>query len=115
MPRVKRGKVRARKRKRLLAHAKGFKWRRKNVYRLAKEAVRHSWANMFVGRKEKKRTFRRLWNIQINAACRQHGLSYSKFIYGLKKNNINIDRKTLAQLAQENPELFANLVESAKK
>ena len=113
--RIKRGRVRARKRKRLLKHAKGFMWRRKNVYRLAREAVHHAWASMFVGRKNKKRNFRQLWNIQINAASRESGLSYSKFIYGLKKNNIEINRKVLAELAQQKPEVFKNLVETAKK
>lgn len=90
-------------------------WRRKNVYRLAKQAVQHAWADMYVGRKQKKRKFRSLWNIQINAACREHGLSYSKFIHGLKKNKIEIDRKVLAQIAQESPETFKNLIEVSKK
>ncbi|OGZ57827.1 MAG: 50S ribosomal protein L20 [Candidatus Spechtbacteria bacterium RIFCSPHIGHO2_02_FULL_43_15b] len=113
--RIKRGRVRAKKRKRLLMHSKGFMWRRKNVYRLAREAVHHAWASMFVGRKQKKRNFRQLWNIQINAASRQNGLSYSKLIHGLKKNNVEVDRKVLAKLAQDEPEVFKNLVETAKK
>lgn len=115
MSRVKRGTVRARNRKRLLAHAKGFRWRRKNVYRLAKEAVQRAWAYSYIGRKQKKRNFRALWNIQINAACREHGLSYSKFIHALKQNNIGLDRKVLAELARTNPEVFKNLVETIKK
>jgi len=112
--RIKRGTVRAKKRKRLLAHAKGFRWRRSNVYRLAKEAVHHAWANSYVGRKQKKRNFRRLWNIQINAASRENGLSYSKFIHGLKQNNIELDRKVLSELARENPRVFKELVEKIK-
>jgi len=114
MPRVKRGTVRIKKRKRLLAHAKGFRWRRKNVYRLAKEAVHHAWANSYIGRKKKKRTMRSLWNIRINAASRQNGLSYSKFIHGLKQNNIELDRKVLAELARTNPEVFKELVKKIK-
>lgn len=111
MPRVKRGTVRAKKRKRLLKHAKGFRWRRKNVYRLAKEAVHHAWANSYIGRKQKKRNFRRLWNIQINAAVREHELSYSKFIHALKQNKIELDRKILAELAKNSPEVFKQLVD----
>jgi len=112
--RIKRGNVRIKKRKRILAHAKGFRWRRKNVYRLAKEAVHHAWANSYVGRKQKKRNFRQLWNIQINAATRENGLSYSKFIHGLKQNNIDLDRKTLSHLARNNPEIFKHLTEKVK-
>ena len=114
MPRVKRGNVRIKKRKRILKHAKGFRWRRKNVFRLAKDAVHHAWANAYVGRKQKKRTMRSLWNIRINAACRQSDLSYSKFIHGLKLNNIELDRKVLAELAKDNPEIFKELVEKVK-
>ena len=110
MSRVKRGTVRARKRKRILKHAKGFRWRRKNVYRLAKDAVHHAWAYSYVGRKQKKRNMRALWNIQINAACRQNDLSYSKFIDRLKKNNIELNRKVLAEIAKNNPEIFKDLV-----
>lgn len=108
--RIKRGTVRAKKRKRLLAHAKGFRWRRKNVYKLAKEAVRHSWANAYVGRKQKKRDMRSLWNIQINAALRENALTYSKFIHSLKQNKVELDRKVLAEMARENPEAFREVV-----
>ena len=113
--RIKGGNVRTKKRKRLLLHAKGFRWRRSNVYRLAKEAVHHSWMDSYIGRKQKKREFRALWNIQINAACREHGLSYSKFMHGLKQNNIELDRKILSELARNNPEVFKNLVEKTRK
>ena len=115
MPRVKRGNVRIKKRKRILKYAKGFRWRRKNVYRLAKEAVHHAWANSYIGRKKKKRTMRSLWNIRINAACRQNDFSYSKFIYGLKQNNIELDRKVLAELAKDTPEVFKNVLDAVKK
>ena len=114
MTRVKRGTVRIKKRKRLLKHAKGFRWRRKNVYRLAKEAVHHAWANAYIGRKQKKRTFRQLWNVKINAACRENDLSYSKFIHALKENKVELDRKVLAQMAQENTEAFKYLVEKVR-
>ncbi|MFY9457818.1 MAG: 50S ribosomal protein L20 [Candidatus Spechtbacterales bacterium] len=113
--RIKRGRVRATKRKRILEHAKGFRWRRKNVYRLAREAVHHAWANSYVGRKQKKRDMRSLWNIQINAACRKNDLSYSKFIHGLKQNNIELDRKVLSELARNNPEIFKELTEKITK
>lgn len=79
-----------------------------------KEALLHAWTHAYVGRKEKKRNFRRLWNIQINAACREHGLTYSKFIAGLKRERIELDRKILADLAQNNPEIFAKIVEKVK-
>lgn len=112
MSRVKRGTVRARKRKRLLAHAKGFRWRRSNVYRLAKEAVHHAWADAYIGRKQRKRDFRRLWNIQINAAARENGLSYSRFISRLKQNKIELNRKILAQIARESPKHFQDIIKA---
>jgi large subunit ribosomal protein L20 len=114
MSRVKRGNVRTKKRKRLLLHAKGFRWRRSNVYRLAKEAVHHSWMDSYIGRKQKKREFRALWNIQINAACRENDFSYSKFIHALKQKNIALDRKILAELARNHPEAFKFLADHIK-
>jgi len=114
MSRVKRGNVRAKKRKNLLLHAKGFRWRRSNVYRLAREAVHHSWADSYIGRKQKKRDFRALCNIQINAACRENGFSYSHFIYGLKQNKIELDRKVLAELARNYPEAIKSLAAQIK-
>lgn len=112
--RIKRGKTRARQRKKLVAFAKGFRWRRKNVYRIAKEAVHDKWVYAYIGRKQKKRNMRALWNIQINAACREHGFSYSKFIHALKKNNIELDRKVLAELGRTNPEVFKELTEKVE-
>lgn len=114
MPRVKRGKLRTKKRKKVLKHTKGFKWRRKNVFKIAKDAMRHAMANSFVGRKQKKRNARRLWQIKINAASRKNGLSYSKFIYGLKQNNVELDRKVLADIAENDPKVFKKIVEKVK-
>lgn len=99
----------------MLKHAKGYMWGRKTKYRAAKEALLHSWSFQFADRKKKKRNFRRLWQIQINAGTREHGLSYSKFINGLKKNNIELDRKMLADLAQHNPDIFKQIVDTASK
>lgn len=96
----------------MLKHAKGFKWGRKTKYRAAKEALLHAWSFQFADRKKKKRTFRRLWQIQINAGTRENGLSYSKFIAGLKKNNIELDRKILSDLAQNEPEVFKKILET---
>lgn len=113
MPRVKRGVQKKKRKKNLLKHAKGFRWGRKSKYRAAKEALLHAWSFQFADRKKKKRTFRRLWQIQINAATRQYDLSYSKFIDGLKKNKIEIDRKILSDLAQNEPETFKKIVDMA--
>ncbi len=115
MPRVKRGTTASKRRKNLLKHAKGFKWRRKSHYRAAKEALMHAWAHAYHDRKKKKGNFRRLWQIKINAAARQHGIPYSRFINGLKKANIELDRKILAALAENEPKVFEEIVTEAKK
>lgn len=114
MVRVKRGKITHKRRERLLKHTKGFRWGRKSKYRLAKEALLHAWTHSYYDRRKKKGDFRALWQIQINAACRQHGLSYSKFIHGLKQKKIELDRKILAQLAQNQPEIFKKIIEEVK-
>jgi large subunit ribosomal protein L20 len=114
MVRVKRGKTAHKRRKSLLKHAKGFRWGRKKKYRLAKVAVMKAWRYAYRDRKAKKRSFRALWQTKINAACRSHGVSYSKFIYGLKKNKIALDRKILADLAQNHSEIFEKIVEKIK-
>jgi len=114
MPRVKRGKSANKKRKSLLKYTKGFKWGRKSKERAAKEALLHALPRAFRGRKEKKRNFRGLWQVQINAAVRTEDLNYNKFIFGLKKKNILLDRKILADLAQNNPEVFKKIVEIVK-
>ena len=115
MTRVKRGTTKTKKRARILKHTKGFRWGRKNKARAAKEALLHAWTHAFRGRKEKKRNYRRLWNVQINAALRQHGLTYSKFIYLLKQKNIGLDRKVMATLAQEKPEVFKKLIDTVSE
>lgn len=114
MVRVKRGKTAHKRRKKMLKHAKGFRWGRKSKYRAAKEALYHAWTYAYRDRKTKKREFRKLWQIQINAACREQGISYSRFINGLKKNKIELDRKVLSELAKNNPEIFKKVVEKVK-
>lgn len=114
MSRIKRA-VQARKhRKHLMKHTKGFKYGRKTKFKLAKDALRHAWTYAYRDRKTKKRTFRNLWNLQINALARQNGITYSKFINGLKKKNIQIDRKVLSELANDHPEIFIKIIEEAK-
>ena len=114
MARVKSGKISQKKRRHLLEHAKGFRWGRKSKYRIAKTAVLRAWRHAYRDRKAKKGNFRALWQIQINAACREKGLSYSKFIFGLKKNKVELDRKILSQLAQGYPQIFEKIVEKVK-
>ena len=114
MVRVKRGVGANKRRKNILKHTKGFRFGRKNKYVAAKEAMYHAWEYAYRDRKANKRNFRRLWQIQINAACRIHGLSYSKFINGLKKNKIEIDRKILSDLAQNKPAIFTKIIEQSK-
>jgi len=115
MSRVKRS-VQARKhRKNWLKHAKGFTYGRKSHFKLAKDALRHAWTYAFRDRRAKKRSFRNLWNIQINALARQNGMTYSKFIDGLKKNKIELDRKVLSQLANSYQDIFTRVVEEIKK
>ncbi len=115
MARVKRGKTAHKRRKHLLKYAKGFRWGRKSKYRLAKDALYHAWEYAYRDRKVKKREFRALWQTQISAACRQAGISYSKFMAGLKKNKIGLDRKILANLVQNHPEIFGKIIEKVKK
>ncbi len=98
-----------------MQHTKGYKWRRKTHYRAAKEALLHAWTRAFHDRKKKKGDFRRLWNTKINAASRSHGVPYSRFIAGLKQENIELDRKVLASLAEHEPEVFEKIVEKVKK
>lgn len=110
MPRIKRGKTHLKKRKKLLKQAKGFRGGRKSKIKLAKTAVKKAGAYAYRDRRRKKREFRALWLIKINAACRENGLTYSKFIDLLKKNNIEVDRKIFANLAENQPETFAKIV-----
>lgn len=115
MVRVTNSVARKRRKKRLLKQAKGFFGDRKNHIRQAKNVLMKAWANAFVGRKEKKRDFRALWIQRINAAARCHGISYSKLIDGMNKANIEIDRKILAKLANEDEKAFEAIVVAAKK
>lgn len=113
MTRVKRGVPALKKRNKILKYTKGFKWGRKSKERAAKEALLHAWTHAFRGRKEKKRSFRGLWQIKINAAARENGLTYSRLTSLLKKKGIALDRKTLADLAENEPEVFKKVVAEA--
>lgn len=115
MSRVKRGVIHSKKRKNILKKVKGFRWGRKSLIKLAITALKKSGADAYKGRKTKKRDFRQLWLIKINAGVRQYDLSYSKFIGGLKKANVDIDRKVLADLAENNTSIFAQIVNTAKE
>ena len=112
--RVKTGTVRRRRHKKILKMAKGFYSGRRKHFRKAKEQIERSLVYAFRDRKQKKRDFRKLWIIRINAACRLNDISYSRFINGLKKANIELDRKISANLAMNEPEVFASIVEKAK-
>ena len=114
MPRVKRGTIRRANRSKLLARARGFAHTKSQLYRAAKESVDTALSYAYVGRRRKKRDFRRLWVIRINAAARLHGLSYSQFIHGLKTVGIELDRKNLADLAVTEPSAFAQLASQVK-
>jgi large subunit ribosomal protein L20 len=114
MPRVKRGTVRRAKRKKLLARAKGFYQTKSKLYRAAKEAVDTAGKYAYVGRKNKKRDFRRLWVVRINAAARENGITYSQLIRGLKAAGSTLDRKMLADLAVSQPAAFAAVAAQAK-
>lgn len=112
MPRVKGSKVSHKKREKLLRYTKGFRWGRKSKERAAKEALVHAWTHAFQGRKERKRNFRALWQVKIDAALGEV-MSYSKFIGALKKANIALNRKMLAELAEHEPKVFALIVKKA--
>jgi len=115
MVRVKRGTTAHKRRKKVLKHTKGFRWGRKSKYKAAKEALMHAWKYAYRDRKTKKREFRKLWQIQINAACRRQGISYSRFIHGLKQKKIELDRKILAELVKNNGKIFEKIVDKVKE
>ncbi|MFW5873142.1 MAG: 50S ribosomal protein L20 [Halanaerobiaceae bacterium] len=115
MPRVKRGSKARKRRKKVLKNAKGFFGSRSKLFRPANEAVMKSLDYAYRDRRRKKRDFRRLWITRINAAARQNGLSYSRFINGLKQANVEIDRKILADMAVNDKDGFAELVELAQE
>ena len=114
MPRVKRGVTARARHKKVLDQAKGVRGRRKNVYRIAKEAVMKAGQYAYRDRRNKKREFRVLWIARINAAVRESGMTYSRFMAGLKKAAIDIDRKVLADLAVQDKPAFSRIVEQAK-
>ena len=114
MPRVKRGVTARARHKKVIALAKGYRGRRKNVYRIAKQAVMKAGQYAYRDRRQRKRQFRQLWIARINAGARLNGLSYSKFMNGLKRAAIELDRKVLADLAVFDKSAFAQLVEKAK-
>lgn len=114
MPRVKRGTVRRAKRKKLLELAKGYYSNKSKLYRAAKESVDTALKYAFVGRRNKKRDFRRLWVVRINAAARLNGLTYGQLIHGLKQAGNTLDRKSLAELAATSPAAFAAVAAQAK-
>ena len=114
MPRVKRGVTARARHKKVLDQAKGYRGRRKNVYRIAKEAVMRAGQYAYRDRRNRKRVFRALWITRINAAVREHGLTYSVFMNGLPKANIGLDRKVLAELAVNDKPAFSAIVEQVK-
>jgi large subunit ribosomal protein L20 len=114
MPRVKRGVTARAKHKKVFSKAKGFRGRRGNVFRIAKEAVMKAGQYAYRDRKQRKRQFRALWIARINAAVREHGMTYSAFMNGLKKASIEVDRKVLAGLAVADKAAFAQIANQAK-
>jgi large subunit ribosomal protein L20 len=114
MPRSVNSVAKRRRRKKILKQAKGYFGRRKNVYTVAKNAVEKAMQYAYRDRKQKKRNFRSLWIQRINAAARQHGMSYSQFMGKIHANNIDLNRKVLADLAMNHPEAFKALVEKIK-
>lgn len=114
MARVKRGTITKKRHKKILKLAKGYRGRRKSVYKLAKQAVIRAGQYAYRDRRAKKRSFRRLWIVKINAACRLNGIKYSQFIKKLQDKKIELDRKVLADLAEHHPEEFAKVVEKVR-
>jgi large subunit ribosomal protein L20 len=114
MSRVTRGNRKLLRRKKILKLAKGFFGAKKKNYRTAKEAVERALTYSYRDRRNKKRDFRKLWNVRINAAARNYGLSYSRFIFGLKKAHIKLNRKILSNLAVSEPETFGKIIETVK-
>lgn len=114
MSRVSRGVTKHARHKKVIDAAKGYRGRRKNTFRIANQAVEKAGQYAYIGRKLKKRQFRAIWIQRINAAAREHGLTYGKFIHGLTKAGIEVDRKMLSDLAVSEPAAFKSLVEKAK-
>ena len=114
MVRVKRGIISHKRRKNVLADAKGFRWGRKSKYRLAKDALRHAWEYAYRDRKVKKRLFRQDWQRTLSGALESQDINYSRFMNALKKNKIELDRKTLANLVKDHPHTFQHIVKKVK-
>jgi large subunit ribosomal protein L20 len=114
MPRVKRGVATRRRKNRMLRQAKGYYGTRSRLIKTAREAVEKGWKYAYRDRKQRKRQFRVLWIARINAAAREHGLSYSRFMHGLRLAGVEVDRKVLAELAVSDPKAFGALAEMAK-
>jgi large subunit ribosomal protein L20 len=114
MPRVKRGSAAHKRHKRILRQAKGYYGTRRRLIKTAREAVERGWKYSYRDRKQRKRQFRILWIARINAAVREHGLSYSRFMHGLSEAGVEVDRKNLADLAVSDPKAFADLAKLAK-
>ena len=115
MPRVKRGTKRRQRRKKILERASGYFLTKSKLYRAAKESVERGLKFAYAGRRQKKRQYRSIWIVRIGAAAKQHGISYNRFISGLKKAGVELDRKILADIAVNDPSGFAALAETAKK
>ncbi|MBU3942863.1 50S ribosomal protein L20 [Patescibacteria group bacterium] len=115
MVRIKRGTTASKRRKNTLKHTKGFKWGRNSKFRLAKEALMHAWTYAYRDRRNKKRDFRRLWQVHISSATKEQGLSYSKFIKLLKDSKVELDRKILSDLAENNPEVFKDVIKQVTR
>lgn len=114
MARVKRGVTKNKRRKNILAQTKGYRFGRSTKERVAKEAIAHAGTHAFRGRHEKKREYRNLWSLRINAAAREAGFTYSKLIGAMKQANIALDRKVLAELAKDHPEVFVRVTKELK-
>lgn len=114
MPRIKRGVTASKRRNKVLKAAKGFKWRRNSTYKAAKQALMKAGKYAYRDRRNKKRTFRRLWILRLNNALRELGLKYSSFIKTMSDKKIDLDRKVLSQMAIENPETFKKFIEKVK-
>lgn len=112
--RVKRGVAHLKRRKSLLQKTKGFRWRRKSSIRLARQAATRAGQHAYRHRRLRKRDFRAFWQVRINAAAREHGLTYGQFIHKLKLVKVELDRKVLAQLAVEHPAVFKAIIEKVK-
>jgi len=115
MPRSVNAVASRKRRKKILKAAKGYFGARKNVYTVAKNAVEKAWGYAYRDRKNKKRSFRRLWISRINAATRMHDMTYNQFMFLLKENKIDLNRKVLAYLAMHNPEIFKSIVDKVRK